>query len=390
MARNDIRIRNHRERADIERLTQQLITSDGIGFMYHSQPLINAFSELIDAELIDFDEQETRLYGAPRHNFTSEERRIQINRASDCALAHFNHYAPDKFRTALIELISESLAFADSIYQQRCGADEAQINQARPTAADLQQNVLWWSIQRQRHLPLQRKEDDSEWAETNAELQPMIRAVYEILNNLVIWAYDHARMQDLLREAIRPMVGKYDQPDTAAHNLANEAAELIWENIDGAAQMMSSTLVTCCQMLVFQSLEQQHNDTHPEDPIRIPSPISATRLKEIAAPFLDSWFEVMSVSLSKRGRPSRKPALEDIEAERAEFIKQVKAAIEELTELDRGNIGLKLGYGKSREGLEPTKEAAAKALREKAKRLEVDVNILIGEKKKKNRTQKSK
>jgi hypothetical protein len=388
MSRDELRVRNHSEREDIKNLTEKIIASHGFGVVYQSEPIISAFAELMKATMDDFDEQTTRRNGTPINDFTPTERNNQINLASRCAFSYFNENVPNKFQTAFMELISESLAFADSVYVQKSGGDEKQIDKARPTSTDLQQNVLWWSIQRQRRLSTRRRVYSSEWIEADPEIQPLNRAVYEIFNNLVLWVYDHVHMQDLLRQSIRPMVSKYDDPDSAAFNLANEAAELIWENIDGAAQMMSSVLVVFCHMLAFQSIEQQHNVEYPDDQIQVRAPISATKLKEISAPFLDSWFEVMSVKLNKPGRPSRNPVPEDQNVEQAKFIQDVKNAIRSLKVVDKGSIGLKLGYGKSREKLEPTKESAARALREKAKRLQVNIDDLLPEKKDRKKNQK--
>ncbi|MCI0389110.1 MAG: hypothetical protein MOB07_10160 [Acidobacteria bacterium] len=109
-------------------------------------------------------------------------------------------------------------------------------------------------------------------------------------------------------------------------------------------------------------------------------------VKTLRKAVLGEWGDVEKVRLDTPapGRP-KGTTYEKLEKERETFIQDVNAAIARLKNIERGNIGLRLRYGKSRSGLEPNKEAAAKTLRAKAKRLGVDVDELIAAKKDRTR-----
>lgn len=385
MARGEIRVNKGREDQEIEEAVAGFIASGSFQVKLPARSLFEAFVRFLKAQQEDFEEQLLNRDAPPEAFLSDDEKHIRIEQLAQCAFDYCATQMGEKFRAAFIELIRESLIFSDSIWLERCGAGEEQINDARPSLADFQHNVLRFSLQRARSLPV-REPDRSE---NDEKLQPLLRATYEIINNLVSHSYDHVRVYEFLRQAAQQAIEKQDakqgvtrdaeEVDALSHVAAREMAELIWEHIDSGVGLGIRLMLSLASAVAVPSFAQQHGIAESEVREQM---TSVTDFKEeIGIPLLDDWLKTFSPLFSRVGRPPNNLGDERLDTERERFIQDVKAAIEELKTVNKGKIGLKLGYGKNREGLEPNKAAAAKALREKAKRLGVDVGALIRAKK---------
>lgn len=303
MGFNEIRVNKARNDREIEEIVDRLIQSGEFNPLLLVRPVLTGFKHLKRGALNDYEQTLTE-QDAPSEMFWQEsEKEARIEQLAHCATEHFQSHYIEKLRIALIELMHESMAFAHPILLKDCEAGEKEIEDAKPLLADLQQNVLRQSILRLKNLPY-RKREGVDGEENNEALTQLSRTSAEIYNHMAFWAYDHVRVYQFLRQDIRSImedIGRYDDPDYSSHLAANDAAEFIWDNIDGAMQTMTYILVEYSMLLATPSLKQRNPKMFTRRKLRENQP-SASDLKKIAARWLDPWFDVLTVKLSKRGR----------------------------------------------------------------------------------------
>lgn len=353
MAHNEIRVKKSREDEAVDNLANRLTELGGCKFLFPPKELFAGLQQLIHNQLNDIEEA-CRLQGKSASDYLPEdesEKVIYAEQLTQCAWQHFYEQAPAKFQGALAELIQESLPFAYPIYRERSGFSEEKINESRPDLADLQQNVLRRSILRLKGLRY-RKREGVDGEENNEALSPFGRASAEIYNNLAFWTYDHVRIHELLRPYIYSMMaeaGGYNDPDHSSHLAAEDAAEFIWDNIDGAMQTMIYILVEYSMLLATPSLKQRNSKMFTPKQLREGQP-SASDLKKIASRWLDPWFDVLTVKLSKRGRIPKDEF--DKKAERIQFKKSVINAmlnvLDEQEKISQWRVSKILAKGNSR------------------------------------------
>ena len=363
----EIRVKKSREDRAVDELVNKLDDLGGCKFLFPPNALFFGLQELIRGQLKDVEEA-CRAQDRPASQFFPEdenERASNIEHLTQCAWQHFQEQAPEKFRVALAELIQESLFFAHPIYRQRCGFGEAEVNDSRPSLADLQNNVLRRSILRLKSLPYQKREgiDDEE---NNEELWPILRASAEIYNHLAFWTYDHVRVFEFLQPYIRSLMEEvegYDDPSHSSHLAANDAAEFIWDNIDGAMQAMASTLVEYSIRLATPSLKQRHLAMFTAAQMRANLP-SASDLKKIAARWLDLWHNSLTVKLSKRGRSPKDESnkLSEREQTKSSVINAMLKVLDEPEKISQWRVSKNLGIGNRRDKKDRTLYNRLKAL----------------------------
>lgn len=350
MGFNEIRVRKAREDQSVDELVNKLDDLGGCKFLFPPNELFLGLQELLRSQLEDVEEA-CRAQDCPASDFFPEddnERASYVEHLTQCAWQHFHQQAPEKFRVALAELIQESLIFAYPIYRQRCGFGEVEINDSRPSLADLQNNVLRRSILRLKSLPYQKREGvDGE--ENNEALRPNLRASAEIHNHLAYWTYDHVRVYELLRPYIRSFMEKakgYDDPSHSSHLAANDAAEFIWDNIDGAMQAMTFILVEYSIRLATASLKQRHPAMLTPAQMRANLP-SASDLQKIAAQWLDLWHNSLTVKLSKRGRTPKDESnrLSEREQTKSSVINAMLKVLDEPEKISQWRVSKILGIG---------------------------------------------
>lgn len=323
MSNQTYRVNKTREDKAVDELVATLIAAGGYNVVFSLPDLLfHGLQRLICAQIED-GEEILREQGATPDSFQpEEEKRIYIEHLTQCAWQYFHEQKAEKFRVALIELIHESIYFSDAIYAERCGLDEKEVNEARPTFADIQQNVLRRSIQRLRELPM-RGETGMELAENDPRTHPIYRANYEVLNNLMLWTYNPVRVYEHLREALRlGYEEKGRSPEEAnynAHAFAREMAELVRENIGTAVGTMVRIMFGLVWTVAAPLWAQRHN---VEDPEIEGHKTSAGKFKDqFATKMIDDWLKEFLPLLRGSGR-SLKDA-ESTESEREQFRWQV-------------------------------------------------------------------
>jgi hypothetical protein len=216
---------------------------------------------------------------------------------------------------------------------------------------------------------------------------PIRRALREIGASLK-GRYDREAVREYLREAFRQNIEERNAEtgeivsraviDEQVEQGASEFEKVIWEGLDSALAMGINALMMTAGSVYLPTVGRRVEAS--ESKVREQMHAKSVVRDQIIDTLLDPWLEQFSPLFSHSGRPPNNLGNEELDKEREQFIQDLIAAIEGLKIVDRGNIGLKLGYGKSRsEGLQPNKPGAAKALREKANRLGVNVDDLIRE-----------
>ncbi|HMV83004.1 MAG TPA: hypothetical protein PLD20_18630 [Blastocatellia bacterium] len=292
MARDDIRVNKAREDKAVNGLVDNLIATGGFNVIFPlPDQLFQGLQQLIQADIED-GEEARRNRGQSSEFESEDEKSIYTEQLTQCVWQHFYQHRAEKFRFALVELIHESLGFSWSIHRERSGFGVEEINEARPTMSDLQQNVLRHSLRRLRSLPV-RKERETESAENDSQLHPFLRAAYEIQNNLSVWTYNHVRVYELLREALYTASTtnghSAEDADDLSHGLANEMAELIWENVEESVGLMIKVMLSVMTVVALPSFAQQNAIDDPEIEEH---KHSAGKLKEkIIDPLIDAWLK---------------------------------------------------------------------------------------------------
>lgn len=319
---------------EIKRLVDRLIEAGAFKSEILARPLLEGLQRLVEGQINDAETQAPGTESEVR--WLDGEKETRIERLSHCAWQHFNEHFHEKMNIALIELIQESLTFAHPIFLKRSGLSEEEINQASPSRADLEQNVLRWSILRLRNVPYRRRAGN-DGAENDATLLPIMRASAEIYNHLGLWTYDHVEvfksLQSHFLSEIEDASGLNDPAAVKfSHVAARQSADFIWDNIDGAMQTMVSILIQYARLLGMASFEQRH-PTIFSLASRLRALPSATTLKDIAAPHLDQWFNTFTVKLRQQGRVPSGTKPSQTEATKLKHRNKVKAAV--LTLLNR-------------------------------------------------------
>lgn len=298
MAHNEIRVNNSREGNAVDNLVKSLDDLGGCKFRFPPEALAKGFRELIAAEEKDFAEARQEKGLPLNYTLDSDEQKLYEERLTQCAWQHFNEQSPEKLRVTLAELIHESLCFAESIYGERIGASEEQINEARPSLEILHQNVLRRSILRLRKLQYRGSSEEAD--KNNAALFPLNRAHEEIFNHLAFWTYDHDLVRRLFKETILLKVKDQSYADEKAGFFANEAAEIVWDNIDGGMEAASKMLVMFAYQLSEVSAVQRHEHLIPPNEAKEYG-ITLSELEDIAKLSLKPWLKNLSVKLKGRG-----------------------------------------------------------------------------------------
>lgn len=140
-----------------------------------------------------------------------------------------------------------------------------------------------------------------ESAESEPNTDPLLRATYEIQNNLVIWAYDHVRLYEHLKEALTLAYQKKGISDTddLAHGLAAEMAELIWDNIGEALGVMVRIMIGLAESIALPSFAERHGikDRQIKEHKK---PLSDIK-KELIDPLIGAWAESLTPFLKTAG-----------------------------------------------------------------------------------------
>ena len=349
MAHNEIRVNKSREDEAIDTLVKSLDDLGGCKFLFPPDALQKRLRELIVAELNDAEE-----------TFKNQEQYVGItfseiaaNRASyeahltECVSSYFHEHAHEKFQVALAELIQESLAFAHPIYRAKCGASKEEINEGSPKLADLQQNVLRRSILRLNNLPY-RRHAENDIDVSNEALSPLNRASAEIFNHLAFWTYDHVRVAHLFKDTILPSVKDHDRPNEEAEFYAKEAAEIVWDNIDGAMQAMVNILTVFAYELAKASAMQRHRHLVPRSEAKKYN-FSPSDLEHRANYFLRSWFNILTVKLEKTaGRKPTEPKESESEAFKDRVIEKMLEILDESEAITQYRVAGKLNIGNPR------------------------------------------
>lgn len=323
MSNGTYRVNKTREDKAVDELVATLIAAGGYNVVFHLPDLLfHGLQSLICAQIEDGEEILQEQGATPDSFQPEEEKRIYIEQLTQCAWQYFHEQKAEKFRVALIELIHESIYFSYAIHAERCGLDEKQVNGARPTFAEIQQNVLRRSIQRLRGLPM-RRETGMELAENAMRANPIHRAHYEVLNNIMLWTYDDVHVYEHLREVLRLSYEKKGRsPEEAndnAHALAREMAELVWENIGVAIGTMVRIMFGLVWTVAVPMLAKRHN---VEDPEIEGHKTSAGAFKgQIVTAMIDNWLKEFLPLLKGSGRPPK--GAESTQSEREQFRRHV-------------------------------------------------------------------
>lgn len=346
MAHNEIRVNKSRDDKAVDNLVKSLDDLGGCKFLFPPEALSKGFRELIAAEQKDFAEARQE-QGLPlNYTLDSDEQKLFEERLTQCAWQHFNEQSSEKLRVTLAELIHESLGFAESIYCERLGASEEQINEARPSLADLQQNVLRRSILHLRKLPYRRSSEDAD--ENNEALFPLTRACAEIFNHLAFWTYDHVRVAHLFKDTFFPIVKDHSEPNKEATFFANEAAEFVWDNIDGGIQTMINILVAFAMKLAKASAIQRHRHLVPQTEVK-KFEFSSSDLEGVVKVLLRPWFEILSVKLEKKaGRKPKEQPVSEITKFEDQVIEKMLEILDEPEAITQYRVARKLNLGDPR------------------------------------------
>lgn len=351
MARNEVRVNKAREDQAVNVLVEQLIASGGFNVIFPApNQLFHGLLELILREIEDGEE--TPKSNEQSSQFDSETKKgIYAEQRTQCVWDYFHQYKADKFRLALTELIHEALRFSWPIHRERCGFGEDEINDARPTMADLQQNVLRRSLCRLRSLPV-RKERETEFLENDPQADPILRAAYEIQNNFSLWTYDHVRLYELLREGIHAayIENGHTAEDASdlSHLLANEMAELIWEHVGEAVGVMVKILINIMVTFALPSLARQYEISDSEI---AGHKHSVGRLKEeIINPLIDTWLESFLPLLRSAGGSQPIVDVSDDDCkEYARRYKKLHSIIQEASRTYKEAFADAEGFGQNKE-----------------------------------------
>lgn len=212
----------------------------------------------------------------------------------------------------------------------------------------------------------------------------LLRACREISANLEA-RYDREAVRDCLRESLRQNIEKRnaESGEKASRAVIDEEVslgsaeieEVVWEGLVGALEMGIKALMMTAASVYLVPVARQINAA--ESKVREQMDAKSHVRDAIVEALLDPWLERFASRFSRAGRPPSDLDDWELDRERERFIQELTKAVKRLKTVNKGNIGLELGFGKSREGLEPSSATAAKALREKAARLGVNVDTLI-------------
>ncbi len=268
--------------------------------------MIEAFKTLSLEALLDYQRMLDKTEAPPEKYLDPADIQQRAQHLGECGWEHFRHHAQMKFRLALIELVHESLAFTGEIYTRRCGATEEEINEARPTHEDIQHNVLRHAVIRLNQLPLRKSPESWFNDEADSEDRNMqFRVARLIFKDLSLWTYDHTAVSIMFQQLILPFLETHESPDEEAALWGNESAELIWEHIDGAVQVMLLILVNWVLLLSKHSAVKRHEVELNTKQAKQIKP-SKEQLKDIAETLISSWIDGLPFDWRGSGRPVKK------------------------------------------------------------------------------------
>lgn len=283
----------------------------------------------------------------------------QVKEMSRYAMEYFQRHVTAKMQTALIELMGEAVWYAPKAWIERDGADEEAIKKSSPSLAILQQTILRPSIEKFKQHPL--LEEPTENDESNKAEHPVARVGQKVFEGQVMYAYDVEGVREIFQEYFRPYLSKREDAEYWIDQHAREAGEFIWEHIDGAVQTVLAILSSYAGTLAQQSLARRHKMKPKEVKLRLPG---KQAMKELSKNIFTLWFDNLPAEFRESGRPRKRPDEQASQHERDEFLQKARKARAELRIVDKGNVGLKLGYGR-------TKESAQRMLYRKMKKYEV-------------------
>lgn len=310
------RVNKTRQDQLIEEMVDRIISPESFVRDLPPEQIIDALIRLELEALRDYQEILDRRE-APLDSYPDPaDMWKRANHLGQCAWEHFRQNAAEKFRLSLVELVNESLGFAESIYVEHSGGSKQEIEEARPTPADIQQNVLRHSVIRLNQLPLRRESNDWQYAELGeTPSQIHLQAARLIFKDLALWSYDHSSVCLLIQKMIRSYTAKHEDPDGEAKLWGDETAELMWEHIDGAVQTALLVLSTWALLLSKQSAVRRYEvEIEPGEAKQLQAP--KEKLKEIANELVGIWIDGLPFEWRGRGRPAKTSAEITVEAAR--------------------------------------------------------------------------
>ncbi len=138
----------------VEELATQIANPENYTRDLPAEKMREAFTRLSLDGLEDYQGQLIKAAASAEDNLDPDEMLRRSRDLGDCAWEHFRHHAQARFHLALIELMHESLAFADAIDAERFGASPDVIADASPTRRGVEHNVLRHALTRLNQLPL--------------------------------------------------------------------------------------------------------------------------------------------------------------------------------------------------------------------------------------------
>jgi hypothetical protein len=303
MRQDEFRVDKTRQDAAIDEIVKQFIESGQYNIAIHPHFLLESFKKLFVQSSEDYAGILGRRQSPPEAYPTPAEKEAFASDLALCAWQHFKEQRAEKFKVALIELISESFAFAESIYAERSGAGEAEIKAARPSSFDLEQNVLRHSIQRLKNLPV----SDPPEPEHDAD-DPWSRLFEVIMSDVPLRTYDYAKARECLKDIFLEQTTSFDDPDAASSEYGAEASEFLWENIHRGFQHGLGALIWQAIRLAPQFARESRGIT-VSDVLRDESVpretkesilLTKTRLLEDLSKLTRPWVDSMKLPL--RGR----------------------------------------------------------------------------------------
>lgn len=362
------RVKKGRHDQLVAELAKEISKPDSCPRELSAEKMVAAFTQMAFGALQDYHEQLAET-DAPAENYYERDEMAQRSRDQGrCAWEHFRLQAQTRFHLALIELMHESFAFADAIYVERTGGSPAEIAEALPLREEIEHNVLRHAVIRLNQLPIQRPENAWHIFEPGDEKLPAeFQIARLIFKDMALWTYDHAAVTLTLQQIILGFVQKHEHPVGEAKFYAQETADLIYEHIDGAIQVMLLILANWSLMLSKHSAVKRHEIEIAPKEARGIQP-SKEQLKEFANALISSWVDELSFDWRGRGRTVKKTR--EIEAEREQLIQELRRIAAALMAEGEKITWEALAMRRKRP---PNNLQGGEALRKEAKRLKLSL-----------------
>ena len=326
------RVSKTRQDQLVDKLADQLMTPDSFIRDLSPELMQEAFRLLAKDALEEHQGNLEKLNAAPEERMAAAELELRAQQLSECAWAHFAREAQTRFRLALVELMHESLGFMDAIYAERCGKTDEEIREARPTLEEIEHNVLRHALVRLHKLPIQHEPTSWHNDDVFADAENLqLKVARLIFKDLSLWSYDYTGTARLFQQLIRPFLAEHESPDDEAALWANESAEVVWEHIGGATQIMLLILVNWALLLSKHSaVKRQEVELDLRQAKQIQP--SKEQLKKIADTFIGLWLDGLSFDWRASGRAVKKTR--EIEADRERLSHELHELVAALVDDD--------------------------------------------------------